>query len=94
MQITDHDRLNTLYSLLLAGKENCVGEIAKAPEQNEFVFEPKQDEPEQNAESAAQNTSDEPETPEKPKGPSALSRLWRTFEKMLSDDPDGDDENA
>ena len=94
VQITDHDRLNTLYSLLLAGKENCVGEIAKAPEQNEFVFEPKQDEPEQNAESAAQNTSDEPETPEKPKGPSALSRLWRTFEKMLSDDPDGDDENA
>ena len=90
VQITDHDRLNTLYSLLLAGKENCVGELSKAPAQDVFDFEQKQKEEEAHLEP---ETPQEPEVPEKPKGPSAFKRIWNTFEKMLSDEPDGD-ENA
>ena len=91
LQVTDHDRLNTLYSLLLAGKENCVGEAAKAPAQTEIDFEAKQEEEKKVVELEPQ---EEPKTPEKPKGPSAFGRIWKTFERMLSDDPEGDDDNA
>ena len=91
IQITDHDRLNTLYSLLLAGKENCVGEAAKVPAQTEMDFEPKQEEPEKKVEQPAEGKTDPDEKPEKPKGPSALKRIWSTFERMLSDEPDGDE---
>ncbi len=90
VQVGEPDRLYTLYSLLLAGKENCVGELSKTPAQDTFDFE-KKEEPEQPVEP---QTPEEPEIPEeKPKGPSALGRLWKTFEKMLSDEPDAD-ENA
>ena len=90
VQVGEPDRLYTLYSLLLTGKENCVGEIAKAPVQDLFGFEQKQEEPEPQTNPEPKV---EPDVPEKPKGPSALGRLWKTFEKMLSDEPDGD-ENA
>ena len=90
VQVGEPDRLYTLYSLLLAGKENCVGELSKAPAQDLFNFEPK----EQEETPVEPEPQEEPKEPEKPKGPSALGRIWRTFEKMLSDDPEGDDENA
>ena len=90
VQVGEPDRLYTLYSLLLTGKENCVGEIAKAPVQDLFGFEQKQEEPEPQTNPEPKV---EPDVPERPKGPSALGRLWKTFEKMLSDEPDGD-ENA
>ena len=89
VQVGEPDRLYTLYSLLLAGKENCVGEIAKEPDKDLFSgFEQKE------AESAEPEIQEKPETQEeKPKGPSAISRRWKKFEKMLSDEPD-EDENA
>lgn len=90
VQVGEPDRLYTLYSLLLAGNENCVGEMSKAPAQDLFSFESKEQE-----EETKENVEPEPQTPEpaKEKGPSAFSRLWKTFEKMLTDEADGD-ENA
>ena len=88
IQPGDPDRLNNLYGLLLAGKENCVGEASEAPVQNEFDFE-KKEEP---AEEAEPEVAEESSEPEKPKKPSAFGRIWRTFEKMLTDEADGDDE--
>ncbi len=89
VQITDHDRLNTLYSLLLAGKENCVGEVSEDPVQKTFDFEKKE-------EPVAPEVPSVEETPEiqepKEKKPSAFGRIWKTFEKMLSDEPETDDE--
>ena len=88
IQPGDPDRLNTLYALLLAGKENCVGEASEAPVQNEFDFE-KKEEP---AEEAETEVAEEPSESEKPKKPSTFGRFWRTIEKMLTDEADGDDE--
>ena len=89
VQITDHDRLNTLYSLLLAGKENCVGEVSEDPVQKTFDFEKKE-------EPVAPEVPAVEETPEiqepKEKKPSAFGRIWKTFEKMLSDEPDTEDD--
>ena len=89
VQITDHDRLNTLYSLLLAGKENCVGEVSEDPVQKTFDFEKKE-------EPVAPEVPSVEETPEiqepKEKKPSAFGRIWKTFEKMLSDEPDTEDD--
>ena len=89
VQITDHDRLNTLYSLLLAGKENCVGEVSEDPVQKTFDSE-------KTAEPVAPEVPSVEETPEiqepKEKKPSAFGRIWKTFEKMLSDEPDTEDD--
>ena len=89
VQITDHDRLNTLYSLLLTGKENCVGEVSEDPVQKTFDFEKKE-------EPVAPEVPSVEETPEiqepKEKKPSAFGRIWKTFEKMLSDEPDTEDD--
>lgn len=95
VQITDHDRLNTLYSLLLAGKENCVGEAPKAPAQDLFDFgdSKHKEEPEEPVKPEEPQEPEQLEEPDKPKKPSAFGRIWKTFEKMLSDDTDGD-ENA
>lgn len=89
VQVGEPDRLYSLYGLLLAGKENCVGELSKNPAQDTFDFEQK-DEPATVEEPKPQA---EQENSDKPKGPSAFKRLWNTFEKMLSDDVEGD-ENA
>lgn len=85
VQVGEPDRLYTLYALLLEGKENCVGEESKAPAQDTFDFEPKEEEPEVKAE---QETQEGQETQEKQakKGPSAFSRLWKTIGDMLSDE--------
>ena len=92
VQITDHDRLNTLYSLLLAGKENCVGEAPKAPAQDLFDFD-KKDEPEVKPEPEEPKEPETKTKPEKPKKPSTFKLLWNQLKDMLSDDAETD-ENA
>ena len=91
VQVGEPDRLYTLYSLLLAGKENCVGEISKAPERDLFDFEP-----EQKKEEPKEDPEPEPKIPETPKEkePSAFSRLWKKIGDMLSDEEDRDEENT
>ena len=91
LQVGDPDRLNTLYALLLAGKENCVGEASEAPVQNVFDFE-KKEEPLVQEEQEEPETSESPESPDKPKKPSAFGRIWKTFEKMLTDEAEADEE--
>ena len=91
VQVGEPDRLYTLYALLLAGHENCVGELSESPVQKTFDFE-KKEEPEPEI----PETTEEPEKqdePKKPKKPSAFGRIWKTFEKMLSDDTEPGDEN-
>ena len=84
VQVGEPDRLYTLYSLLLAGKENCVGELSKTPDQGTLDFE---DEQKVEVEAVAeQETQETQKSPEKPKGPSAFSRLWKTLGDMLSDE--------
>ena len=90
VQIGDPDRLYTLYSLLLAGKENCVGEVSEDPVQKTFDFE-KKEEPAPEVPDVKE-TPEVPEPQEKEKKPSAFGRIWKTFEKMLSDEPDTDDD--
>ena len=85
VQVGEPDRLYTLYALLLEGKENCVGEESKAPAQDTFDFEPKEEEPEVKAEQETQEGQETPEKQEKT-GPSAFSRLWKTIGDMLSDE--------
>ena len=85
VQVGEPDRLYTLYALLLEGKENCVGEESKAPAQDTFDFEPKEEEPEVKAEQETQESQETQEKQEK-KGPSAFSRLWKTIGDMLSDE--------
>ena len=85
VQVGEPDRLYTLYSLLLEVKENCVGEESKAPAQDTFDFEPKEEEPEVKAEQETQESQETQEKQEK-KGPSAFSRLWKTIGDMLSDE--------
>ena len=84
VQVGDPDRLYTLYSLLLAGKENCVGEVSEDPVQKTFDFE-KKEEPEPEI----LETPEEPETqeePEKPKKQSSFSRVWKMIKDSLSED--------
>ena len=90
VQVGEPDRLYTLYALLLEGKENCVGEESKAPAQDTFDFEPKEEEPEVKAEQETQEGQETPEKQEK-KGPSAFSRLWNKLEILFSDETDSDD---
>ena len=85
VQVGEPDRLYTLYALLLEGKENCVGEESKAPAQDTFDFEPKEEEPEVKAEQETEESQETQEKQEK-KGPSAFSRLWKTIGDMLSDE--------
>ena len=85
VQVGEPDRLYTLYALLLEGKENCVGEESKAPAQDTFDFEPKEEEPEVKTEQETQEGQETQEKQEK-KGPSAFSRLWKTIGDMLSDE--------
>ena len=93
IQVGEPDRLYTLYALLLAGKENCVCEASEDPVQKTFDFENKEEpkvvEPD-NQENLEE--TDIPDTPEKPKGPSTIKRIWKTFEKMLSDEVDPDED--
>lgn len=80
VQITDHDRLNTLYSLLLAGKENCVGEATKAPEQDTFKFEP-------DPTPVEPDESDKPESePEPQSKPSWMKRFLTTLDGMFNEE--------
>jgi len=88
VQVGEPDRLYTLYGLLLAGKENCVGEIAKEPAQDLFSFQ-KPEEPEAPAEEPEEEP--EPAETEKPKGPSTMSRLWKKLEVLFSDEAESDD---
>ena len=92
VQTGDPDRLNTLYGLLLAGKENCVGEASEDPVQKTFTFdEDKKDEPEP----VDQNDQNPPITPEpSDKKPFTFGRIWKTIEKMLSDESEGEDEKV
>lgn len=92
VQVGDPDRLYTLYGLLLAGKENCVGVVSKTPPQDLFDFGDKEPE-EPKEEPKEPDTPEPPVTPEKPKGPSAFTRIWKKFEKMLSDETDSNDDN-
>ena len=84
VQVGDPDRLYTLYSLLLAGKENCVGEVSEDPVQKTFDFEKKEEPAPEIPE-----TPEEPETqeePEKPKKQSSFSRVWKMITDSLSED--------
>jgi len=92
VQVGEPDRLNTLYALLLAGKDNCVGEATEDPVQKTFDFENEKKEPEAPVITESQEPQDKQETPEQPKGPSALKRIWKTFEKMLSDEAEPEEE--
>jgi cell division protein FtsA len=88
VQVGDPDRLNTLYALLLAGKENCVGEASETPAQGELDFDNKQQD-EEPEEVLKPEEPDEPEKPveqEKPKKPSTFSRFWQKLGDMLSDE--------
>jgi cell division protein FtsA len=94
VQVGDPDRLNTLYALLLAGKENCVGEVPKAPAQDLFDFENEKKEKEKPEVDEPKSEGPESPTPQdpQPKKPSALGRIWKTFEKMLTDEAEAEDE--
>ena len=83
VQLGDPDRLNTLYALLLAGKENCVGEPSKNPAQDLFNFEEKE-EKEQPEEPEVEEKKEE-DVP-KEKTPSSWSRLWGKIEDLFSDE--------
>ena len=92
VQVGDPDRLNTLYALMLAGSENCVGEVAKTPPQDFFDFEKEEKEvPEQPAEPPVTDETAEPCGLQRK--PSRFSRLWDKIERLLSDDAEAD-ENA
>lgn len=93
VQVGEPDRLYTLYALLLAGHENCVGELTESPVQKTFDFEKKDEEPVEPETPETPEVPEKPSEPEKPKKPSALGRIWKTFEKMLSDDTEPGDEN-
>ena len=93
VQAGDPDRLYTLYGLLLAGKENCVGELSEVPVQNTFDFE-KKDEEEEVVEPEDPIYPNNPEPPRGPKKQSTFGRLWKTFEKMLSDEIENEDERV
>jgi cell division protein FtsA len=93
VQAGDPDRLYTLYGLLLAGKENCVGELSEAPVQNTFDFE-KKDEEEKVVEPEDPIDPDNQEDTRGPKKQSTFGRLWRTFERMLSDEMENEDERV
>ena len=93
VQAGDPDRLYTLYGLLLAGKENCVGELSEVPVQNTFDFE-KKDEEEKVVEPEDPIDPDNQEDTRGPKKQSTFGRLWRTFERMLSDEMENEDERV
>ena len=95
LQVGDPDRLYTLYGLLLAGKENCVGEASKSPAQDLFDFVEKEpEEPkEEPKEPETHETQKSPESQDKPKKPSAISRVWNKFVDLLSDDSEVNDDN-
>ena len=93
VQAGDPDRLYTLYGLLLAGKENCVGELSEVPVQNTFDFE-KKDEEEKVVEPEDPIDPDNQEDTKGPKKQSTFGRLWRTFERMLSDEMENEDERV
>ena len=84
VQVGEPDRLYTLYALLLAGKENCVGEATEDPVQKTFDFE-KKEEPEE-VEPETPTNPEPTETPDNPKKPSAISRVWNKFVDLLSDE--------
>ena len=93
VQAGDPDRLYTLYGLLLAGKENCVGELSEVPVQNTFDFEKKVEE-EKVVEPEDPIDPDNQEDTRGPKKQSTFGRLWRTFERMLSDEMENEDERV
>ncbi len=82
VQVGEPDRLYTLYALLLAGKENCVGEASEDPVQKTFDFEKKEEEKKE----VVEPEPEQPKEPEKPKVPSAISRVWNKFVDLLSDE--------
>lgn len=80
IQAGDPDRLYTLYGLLLAGKENCVGKASEAPLQ-ETLFDNLQDEkPEHPVD------PEPPEPDDDNKKVSAFERIWKFFKESLSDE--------
>ena len=93
VQTGDPDRLNTLYGLLLAGKENCVGEASEDPVQKTFDFEDKDKlkvvEPVPQVDPVHSEPKDDDT-----KKQSAFGRIWKTLEKMLSDEADSEDEKV
>ncbi len=89
VQITDHDRLNALYSLLLAGKENCVSEVSEAPLQGELDFDGKQQE-EEPKEPEEPEVPVTPDKPKKQKKPFGFKNYWEKIKEMLSDETEGD----
>ena len=84
VQAGDPDRLYTLYALLLAGKENCVGEATEDPVQKTFDFE-KKEEPEAETPEVPE-TPEEQVEPEKPKKQSSFGRMWKIIKDSLSED--------
>ena len=89
VQIGEPDRLYTLYSLLLAGKENCVGELAKEHTQDTFDFG--KEEEDVSVEPETQEPQPEEQDVPKKKQPSSFSRLWRKIEDLFSDESDGEE---
>ena len=91
VQVGDPDRLYTLYGLLLTGKENCVGEASEAPLQETLNFDdnPQVVEPVPPVEPPVSQ-----ESPNDTKKQSTFGRIWKTLEKMLSDEADSEDEKV
>ena len=83
LQVGDPDRLNNLYALLLAGKENCVGEAAVTPAQGTLDFEPKPEEDPKPEE--PEPTPEETKTDEEKKG-STFKKLWKMLTDSLNDE--------
>ena len=95
VQVGDPDRLYTLYGLLLAGKENCVCELSDTPAQTTFDFDSdKKPEPSVEPENPEGQGSQGPQDKDTTKKQSAFGRIWRTFEKMLSDEVENEDEKV
>ncbi len=89
VQIGDPDRLYTLYSLLLAGKENCVGELAKEHFQDTLDFG--KEEEEVSVEPETQESQPEEQDVPKKKEPSFFSRYWDKIVEAFSDESDGEE---
>ena len=80
------DRLSTICGLLLAGKDNCVGDAPKSPQGD--LFETSEQAAQKKEEEEAQAQASEQEKASESK-PSVLSRIWKSLEGLLSE-PDDD----
>lgn len=94
IQVGDSDRLYVLFSLLLAGKENCVGELAKETTQGTLDFG-KDEEEEQIEETVIPEVQEEveEEVAPKKKRPSLYNRVMKKLEVLFYDEDERREES-